>query len=613
MVTFLQSHRHPDALYSTSGPYHKLKDEISAEAESVPLTSFDSISRASPGERKDSHFTSTSASDSNKFVVTTGWTFSLCILLLNGIISTCWGIALFIFSLGVVPIYYNLSLLGKQHPDVTNIVIALVAAISTMHISYIVQQIPAHYSHCLLVDGFTLGHIRWMQGVQQVSIFTRFPDRKNGGRFTRFFTRKQIFWLVAYFGIAFHTSSLVAILQPEIFYKNVMFNDAIPCGLSLNNLTLERDPFLSDDQQEIVDSFSFNIGTMLINYGEQLNGNTTTTIAGRVYRKDNYAYGAIGGLENGLQQVPGVLFNASCSQDNPTEGLRLWQSVFPNRSLPTLVAPLNDSKQIFVDSPIPTHLRNVTSSVPLDIDLLQSQAAMYALVDPSGSGALYSVGLNSDPSQAGILSTLICSWKTSPKLVQVQTIEYVARTLGSSDYPKYPSSTGRATLKTLQGMAEVARLGTSLQKSATYATTPNLIMPFGVYYNINNSISEPSQILETILADGGKASMTVYNVHFSTHPQELDEKCGSKNRTIAEHWRFHNSRNLGWVATIWTTAIGIYAIVAAIWMKGRRRMQKVSILDAPGAFSLGRDYEVGDTDVLRVQNGRVVVQEYKST
>lgn len=213
-MTFFNPRRSSDAQYSTSGTYHKLKDDCTVEVESVPLTSLNDFSQGSSADRKDGHDRVISTSDSSKFIITTGWTLSLLILLLNGIISICWGIALFIFSLGVVPIYYNLSNLGQEHRDITNTIIAFVAAISTMHISYIVQQIPAHYSHCLLVDGFTLGHLRWMQGVQQISIFTRFPNRKGGGKLTRFFTRKQIFWLVTYFGIAFHTSSLVAILQP---------------------------------------------------------------------------------------------------------------------------------------------------------------------------------------------------------------------------------------------------------------------------------------------------------------------------------------------------------------------------------------------------------------
>lgn len=281
MATFFDPHGSSNILHSASGSYHKLKDDYLVEVESIPLTSRSDLSQDVPEDRKDSYDSVIPASD--KFVVTTGWSLSLIILLFNGLVSICWGIALFIFSLGVVPISYELSEIGKEHPDVTNTIIAFVAAISTMHISYIIQQIPAHYSHCLLVDGFTLGHLRWMQGVQQLSIFTRFPDREGGGKITRFFTKKQIFWLATYFGIAFHTSSLVAILQPskdfmlplffyglqsqEIFYKGVLFDDPVPCGQNLANLTLGTDPFLSEDQQRIVDWYSFNIGTMLANYG----------------------------------------------------------------------------------------------------------------------------------------------------------------------------------------------------------------------------------------------------------------------------------------------------------------------------------------------------------
>lgn len=269
--------------------------------------------------------------------------------------------------------------------------------------------------------------------------------------------------------------------------------------------------------------------------------------------------------------------------------------------------PSNGSEQQFTDSPLPTQVQSVIShGPPLSFNLTgSSQAAMYALVDVSGNGALYSYSITANPSQVGVASTLVCSWKTSPKLVQVQMVDYTSRTLGSSNFIQYPSLAGRSTLKTLEGMAEVARLGSSLQKTVDPLSNP--IMPFNVAYGDHFNAS---QILETLLADGGKASMTVYNAHVDKEfPQAKNRFCHSKNRTVAEHWKFSNSRNLGWVATIWTTAIGIYAVLAALWMKKRRRMQKVSVLEAPGAFSLGRGNEVRDTEVLCVKNGRVVVRK----
>ena len=130
-------------------------------------------------------------------------------------------------------------------------------------------------------------------------------------------------------------------------------------------------------------------------------------------------------------------------------------------------------------------------------------AALYALVEPSGSGALMNIRAG-----AGSTSPLVCSWKTSPKLVHVQTVEFAAGTLGANDSDVYPALAGRATLKTLEGMAQAARnFGAVLPDGSSAPRPPILTLSF-----YERAVS-PEQVLATLLADGGKASMTAYNVH----------------------------------------------------------------------------------------------------
>jgi len=335
-----------------------------------------------------------------------------------------------------------------------------------------------------------------------------------------------------------------------------------------------------------------------LNSTEQVNGNTTSSISGRVYSKDSYAYGAIGGLVEGLQEIPGALFKAQCS-DDPKDATSIWKDVFPNRFPPDITT--NGSSYLFTDDAIPPQMKGIVSHD----NITESQSAMYALVQPSGSGALLSIADNTP--------TLVCSWNTSPKLVHVQTVRFAARTLGSIDTDLHPPLVGRATLMTLRGMAEAFREGSSLQKA---------VSPFiaifryeSATYNVYNQVqpaANASQILETLLADGGKASLTLYNSHFSSlaaysaAPSRM-EICYSNNRTVQEHWKFGNANNLGWFATIWTSAIGAFAVFATLRMSRKRRMQNIGMLEVTQAFSLGRGGVIRDDEVLCVRNGRIIL------
>jgi len=121
--------------------------------------------------------------------VTTGWSASSLYLLANGIISLLWGIALVIFSLGIVPVDWVISQYGKNHSEIINTLITLIAAASTTHVKYTFQGILDHYSYYMLMDGFTLRQLAWMQGIKEWSLFT----------VTAFGSqRKRVAWMVAW-------------------------------------------------------------------------------------------------------------------------------------------------------------------------------------------------------------------------------------------------------------------------------------------------------------------------------------------------------------------------------------------------------------------------------
>ena len=170
---------------------------------------------------------------------------------------------------------------------------------------------------------------------------------------------------------------------------NVYFNDPIPCATNPNNVSLAAAHNLPSDTQSWIDQLSFEIGLQLGNYNgkfyfffarsksisfidvhtEQVAGNTTTSVAGRVYVKDIYAYGAIGGLSDGLQEIPGVSFNAKCTNDrnsNISSLSHLWGSVFPGRTPPT-ISTRSDGSQSFSDSSVPLQMRSIVSDTSFNL------------------------------------------------------------------------------------------------------------------------------------------------------------------------------------------------------------------------------------------------------
>ena len=146
------------------------------------------------------------------YTITTGWNASLIFLSINGLISFCWGVALAIFASGVVPVTWVVSQYGETHLEITNVFITLVATASTTHLKYTTQAVLLHYSQYVLVDGFTVGQLAWMQGIKEWSLFT---DFKFASRKKREAWKKRVAWLVIYAGMAGHSASVVSILQPS--------------------------------------------------------------------------------------------------------------------------------------------------------------------------------------------------------------------------------------------------------------------------------------------------------------------------------------------------------------------------------------------------------------
>jgi hypothetical protein len=146
--------------------------------------------------------------------ITTGTNCSLNHLLIHGLISLLWGIALVIFSSGIVPVTWAVSQYGNAHLVATNFLITLVATLTTTHIKYISQGVIQQYSHYLLVNGLTVKQLAWMQGIMEWSLFTNFGSWKNLKSY-----KMRAAWLVIYLGMAAHTASVVSILQPSMSYN----------------------------------------------------------------------------------------------------------------------------------------------------------------------------------------------------------------------------------------------------------------------------------------------------------------------------------------------------------------------------------------------------------
>ena len=148
-----------------------------------------------------------SHSDATAPQIVSGIDWRLGLLFLNGVITVCWGIALIVFQTGHVPISWNLSQLGQRHQGFTNVIVTLVATISTSHLQFTVKNTARAYSARLLWKGFTLRRWAWIQEAAQGSILPPFKWGRH--------PVASMAWLLVFGSMAGHSASLVAIIQPR--------------------------------------------------------------------------------------------------------------------------------------------------------------------------------------------------------------------------------------------------------------------------------------------------------------------------------------------------------------------------------------------------------------
>lgn len=320
--------------------------------------------------------------------------------------------------------------------------------------------------------------------------------------------------------------------------------------------------------------------------------------------KDNFGYGAQGGLEDGLQEVLGVEIIAQCSDskvstpENATLA-SLWSTTFPGRALPAV--NITNGTGSFIDTFTSTSSQAVITSEPT-LKLVGNQTSMYAVVNASGAGGI----LTTDAHGA----LVGCTWSATPRLVHVQTVNYTALTLGTSNTTTVPAPVGRAVSSVMSGIAQAIQLGARLDWSPD--TDPL------TFWNIPSPVPTTAQMLQTLIADGIKAVLTGYTSYWvRVQPHGAQNECTSNNRTVAQHWRFANDHNLGWLAVILTVGFGCFALGVVWYLRNRPRMKGFDPLLVVDAFKLGLDTTdakiEGAEQVLRVRDGRVVFQQENRT
>jgi hypothetical protein len=161
-------------------------------------------------------------------------------------------------------------------------------------------------------------------------------------------------------------------------------------------------------------------------------------------------------------------------------------------------------------------------------------------------------------------------------------------------------------------MAQASRFGASFHPNNL--PDPNSVLKGHVYYQAAGDRPTTARILEVILADGCKASLTAFNIHWSVQYGDVGISappgCSVNNRAVKEHWRFGNARNLGYVAIVWTAAVGLLAIGMVIRLKPRVRMQKDGwTLGVVESFILGMGQSVREDTLFYVRNGKVHVEQ----
>ena len=312
--------------------------------------------------------------------------------------------------------------------------------------------------------------------------------------------------------------------------------------------------------------------------------------------KDNFGYGGLGGLINGLQEVPGVQIVAECAMSGDKQDLAaLWSAAFPGQVLP---APtITNGSGTFGVLPESTSQQAVITSSPT-FNLTGTQGALYAIVNASGSGGVLTI--NATGGMTG------CTWTADPRLVHTQRLDWTFATIGSDDATTVPLPTGSAVYSAVQGMAQAVSLG---------GTRLDWVPSFS--FENGHSVTAAA-MLQTLLADALKGSLTAYNTYsvaVKINPTLLNSTrtgtstCFSDNRTLSLHWHFGNEYRLGWIAIGLSIGFGGLALCAVAHLRSRERIKGLNALKVVDAYKLGvntANVEVNDDMELCVRNGKVL-------
>ncbi|KAJ7130997.1 hypothetical protein C8R44DRAFT_978101 [Mycena epipterygia] len=342
-------------------------------------------------------------------------------------------------------------------------------------------------------------------------------------------------------------------------------------------------------------SFTLDFNSMFNVSIDQVDGNTTTSVSGRTYVKDNFGYSAVGVLVNGLQDLPAVAIIANCSHDKATSSA-LWSSTFPGVGLPTV--NVTNGSGSFIGSFASTPAQAIiTSAMPFS--LTASRVAFYGVVNSSGSGGVFTVGATGD--------TTVCTWSALPQLVHVTILNWTAVVSSAESADTVPAPVSRAVSSVVQGMAQAIQFGAHLDWDFTLwdPAAPN---------GANAGAKDTEQMLQALIADGVKAALTGYvrycGTRLSTKPELMGvAACTSKNRTLSLHWRFGNEHYLGILAIIHTLGLCLIALFVACVVFKQLRVRDFDPFRGVDAATLVMDKHLREIDPSRqrvlIRNGRI--------
>ncbi|KAF7296957.1 hypothetical protein MIND_00927700 [Mycena indigotica] len=509
---------------------------------------------------------------------------------------------------GIIPLSTHLADLWHAHGELTNIAITAAAALVTAHLKYTLSSAGTHQTAAMLQRGFTLNSWAGMQTFARREVDVPVITGGAGIRAAVLAgLQVPVFW-----SIAQHSTLLVAILQPEPFTVAkplAAIDDVIPCGVQRSQLSFNLSGIPADVQNKLY-AASAAAGMQLDGFYDQVAANTTTVGVGHVFVKDNDGYGTLGGLVNGLQEVPGVWFTTRCGAEAVASSL--WENA--GLELPRF------TRQTLNTSLTSNVTQQIVSSVPLNIPfgLPDANVALFGVVRATGSGALMTVN--------GTGNITGCTWTSNPGLIKLRITNGTAAAydVDLPDGTIYPSAIGLAVAATIEGMAQAAALGTTLFPRSL-GVGPTLLAP----------APNVPQMLATLLGDGAKVGLTGYINYVQAQarrgsPPTGVATCRANSRATTVRWRFRNLSAvcLGAVAlNLGCGALAMWTVLVGVWTR-RARVRDVDALQVVDAFRMGlaaehgvrsasgsamsgrRNWvrEVRQRQVIMLRNGQVVVK-----